>query len=529
MLSIAELKGVAEKKVELAIEFVVTVAEDRKQGCGMIEKLDHDLTRLLSVLLNKLVITEDDSSWYKADSDNNDDYKVGKLSKFCYGNEDFSRLTVALHGNAIVSNYQEELPNFLVDKDWRKRHGATIKVQWDHDSHHSSSLRKMGDDNIPINFGIIGCAEIARKVSRAINLSPNSTLHAIASRSIEKAKQFALKNGLSETVKIYGSYDQLLDDPRVDAVYLPLPTSLHVQWAVLAAQKRKHLLMEKPTALDVEELDQILDACESNGLQFMDGTMWHHHPRTAKMKELASDPLLFGQLKWLYNMYEFMINDLLTNTYSHNNSSVLKIHSSSTFTSAPEFFENNVRVKPDMDPLGALGDTGWYCIGAILWAMNYQLPTTVVALPATARNSAGVILSCSASLHWDTEQIAATFHCSFLSHESMDLALYGSNGSLHVEDFIIPYEENSAFFDFTSGAKFVDLHIGWNVKPQRVQVASQLPQEALMVQEFSRLVKGIRDSKSSPDSKWAKISRSTQLVMDAVKKSIDLGFEPVCL
>ncbi|GMP32435.1 hypothetical protein CsSME_00006193 [Camellia sinensis var. sinensis] len=130
MLSIAELKGVAEKKVELAIEFVVTVAEDRKQGCGMIEKLDHDLTRLLSVLLNKLVITEDDSSWYKADSDNNDDYKVGKLSKFCYGNEDFSRLTVALHGNAIVSNYQEELPNFLVDKDWRKRHGATIKVQW---------------------------------------------------------------------------------------------------------------------------------------------------------------------------------------------------------------------------------------------------------------------------------------------------------------------------------------------------------------------------------------------------------------
>ncbi|XP_028122510.1 uncharacterized oxidoreductase At4g09670-like [Camellia sinensis] len=57
--------------------------------------------------------------------------------------------------------------------------------------------------------------------------------------------------------------------------------------------------MEKPTALDVEELDQILDACESNGLQFMDGTMWYHHPRTAKIKELASDPLLFGQLKWI--------------------------------------------------------------------------------------------------------------------------------------------------------------------------------------------------------------------------------------
>ncbi|CAL5367805.1 unnamed protein product [Camellia sinensis] len=63
-------------------------------------------------------------------------------------------------------------------------------------------------------------------VIAAINLSPNSTPHAIASRSIEKTKQFALKNGLSETVKIYGSYDQLLDDPRIDAVYLPLPASL---------------------------------------------------------------------------------------------------------------------------------------------------------------------------------------------------------------------------------------------------------------------------------------------------------------
>ncbi|CAL5330093.1 unnamed protein product [Camellia sinensis] len=64
--------------------------------------------------------------------------------------------------------------------------------------------------------------------------------------------------------------------------------------------------MEKPTALDVEELDQILDACESNGLQFMDGTMWYHHPRTAKMKELASDPLLFGQLKWVIFVVYFI-------------------------------------------------------------------------------------------------------------------------------------------------------------------------------------------------------------------------------
>ncbi|TXG49521.1 hypothetical protein EZV62_025396 [Acer yangbiense] len=148
----------------------------------------------------------------------------------------------------------------------------------------------------PIRFGIIGCATIATKVARAINLAPNSLLYAVGSRSIDKAKSFAAVNGLSDTVKLYGSYDQVLDDPCVDVVYLPLPTSLHVHWAVLAARKKKHLLLEKPTALDVTELDRILEACESNGVQFMDGSMWLHHPRTVKMKEMLFDSGLLGQV-----------------------------------------------------------------------------------------------------------------------------------------------------------------------------------------------------------------------------------------
>ncbi|KAM2327652.1 hypothetical protein ACFXTH_014198 [Malus domestica] len=91
---------------------------------------------------------------------------------------------------------------------------------------------------------------------------------------------------------IYGSYNQLLDDPCGDVVYMPLPTSLRLHWAVLAVRKKKHLLLEKPTALDVSELDQTLEAWESNGVQFMDGSMWLHHPRTAKLKDLVSDPKL---------------------------------------------------------------------------------------------------------------------------------------------------------------------------------------------------------------------------------------------
>ncbi|KAK9950995.1 hypothetical protein M0R45_006457 [Rubus argutus] len=359
-------------------------------------------------------------------------------------------------------------------------------------------------ENPKIRFGIIGCANIARKVARAINLAPNSTLYAIGSRSMEKAHKFAANNGLPETVKIYGSYDQVLDDPCVDAVYMPLPTSLHLHWAVLAAHKKKHLLLEKPVALDVAQLDHILEACESNGVQFMTGTMWLHHPRTAKLKDLISDSKLFGSINY--------------------------IHSSSTRPGTKEFLENNVRVKPDLDALGALGDLGWYCIEAALWAKDNQLPTTVTALPDVTKNSAGVILSFTASIQWEPlDHTVATIHCSFLSHTSMDLSISASNGTMRCNDYIIPYAENSASFEFTSGAKFAELHIGWSVSPEEVRVISQLPQEALMVQELSRLAEGIREFGYRPDRKWPDISRNTQLVLDAVKKSIDLGCKPVSL
>lgn len=148
-----------------------------------------------------------------------------------------------------------------------------------------------------IRFGILGCANIARKVSRAMLLSPNTTISAIGSRSLNKATAFALENHFPDSAKVYGSYDAVLDDPDVDAVYVPLPTSLHLQWAVLAAEKKKHILLEKPVALNVGELDMILEACESSGVQFMDATMWMHHPRTVKMKDILCDQQKFGQLK----------------------------------------------------------------------------------------------------------------------------------------------------------------------------------------------------------------------------------------
>ncbi|KAH9692036.1 putative oxidoreductase [Citrus sinensis] len=350
-----------------------------------------------------------------------------------------------------------------------------------------------------IRFGIIGAADIARKLSRAITLAPNAVLSAVASRSLEKATNFAKANNFPPDAKVYGSYEALLDDKDIDAVYLPLPTSMHVKWAIFVAQKKKHLLMEKPVALNVAEFDVILKACEENGVQLMDGTMWVHNPRTAQMKEFVSDPQRFGQLRTM--------------------------HSCFSFAGDAEFLKNDIRVKPDLDGLGALGDAGWYGIRSILWANDYELPKTVIAMHGPVLNEAGVILSCGASLHWDDGRVA-TFSCSFLANMTMDITATGTNGSLQLHDFIIPFREEEASYFTNTRCFFNDLVTGWEPLPSEHVVTTDIPQEACMVREFSRLVANIKNG-SKPEQKWPIISRKTQLIIDAVKTSIERGFEPI--
>ncbi|XP_031266491.1 uncharacterized oxidoreductase At4g09670 [Pistacia vera] len=351
----------------------------------------------------------------------------------------------------------------------------------------------------PVRFGIIGCADIARKLCRAINLAPNAVLSAVASRSLEKAVSFAKANNFSTEAKIYGSYEGLIEDPTIDAIYLPLPTSLHVKWALKVAQNKKHLLMEKPVAMNVQEFDEIVKACEENGVQLMDGTMWVHHPRTAKMKEFLGDAERFGQLRRIHTCFSFAVD--------------------------PDFLKNDIRVKPDLDGLGSLGDVGWYGIRAILWAADYELPKTVTALPGPVHNEAGVILSCGASLYWEDEKVA-TFHCSFLENLTMDITAIGTKGTLHVHDFVIPFHENEASFSAGTKCFFNDLVTAWTPLPSEHTVTADLPQEVCMVREFSRLVGDIKNG-TKLERKWPIISRKTQIILDAVRASIEKDFTPV--
>ncbi|KAL1219945.1 putative oxidoreductase [Cardamine amara subsp. amara] len=356
--------------------------------------------------------------------------------------------------------------------------------------------------DMPIRIGVMGCAEIARKVSRAIHLAPNAVIAAVASRSLEKAKLFASSNGYPQSAKIHGSYESILEDQEVDALYVPLPTSLHVEWAIRAAENGKHILLEKPVAMNVAEFDKIVAACEANGVQFMDGTMWAHHPRTAKLKEFLSDSDRFGQLK--------------------------NIHCCFSFAADEDFLKNDIRVKPSLDGLGALGDAGWYAIRATLLANNFELPKTVTASPGAILNESGVILSCGASLSWENGQ-TATIYCSFLANLTMEITAIGTKGTLRVHDFVIPFQESGASFTTSTKSWFNDSVTAWVNPPSEHMVKTELPQEACMVREFARLVGEIKNNGAKPNGFWPNISRKTQLVVDAVKESLDKNYEQISL
>ncbi|CAN6931361.1 unnamed protein product [Brassica oleracea] len=353
----------------------------------------------------------------------------------------------------------------------------------------------------PIRIGVMGCAVIARTVSRAIDLAPNATIAAVASRSLEKAKTFATANGYQQSVKIHGSYESILEDPDVDALYIPLPASLHVEWAIRAAESGKHILLEKPVAMNVSEFDKIVAACEKNGVQIMDGTMWAHHPRTAKLKEFLFDSDLF--------------------LIGH----ALQINSCFSLAVDEDFLKNNIRVKPNLDGLGALGDLGWYAIRAALFANNFELPKIVAASPGTVLNESGVILSCGASLSWEDGR-TASIYCSFLANVGMEITAVGTNGTLCVQDFVIPFEETQATFTTCLKSGFND---PWVSRPTEHSVKTEIPQEACMVREFARLVGEIKNKGAKPDGFWPNISRKTQLVVDAIKESVDKNCQQISL
>lgn len=167
-----------------------------------------------------------------------------------------------------------------------------------------------------VNWAILGCAAIAKSsVIPGILKAENARLYAISSRGASaRLDEFKEK---FNPVKAYTSYEEVLDDPEVDAVYIPLPNSLHYEWTLKAIEKKKHVLCEKPLGISAGEVEEMFDAARRNGVVLMEAFAYRQSPLTKKVKELV-DGGAVGRLKFIDSHFSINLKNRSDIRYDKN-------------------------------------------------------------------------------------------------------------------------------------------------------------------------------------------------------------------
>src|SRR3954469_15135288 len=155
----------------------------------------------------------------------------------------------------------------------------------------------------PVKWGIISTADINRKVIPAAHASPKVDLVAVASRDQARADAYAK---IWIIPRAYGSYEALLADPEIDAVYISLPNSMHCEWTMKALEAGKHVLCEKPLSRHVREVEAAFDAAERTDRLLMEAFMYRHNPQTKRAKQLLDEGAI-GQLRLIRSAFSFAL------------------------------------------------------------------------------------------------------------------------------------------------------------------------------------------------------------------------------
>uniref|UniRef100_A0A7C2PBV3 Gfo/Idh/MocA family oxidoreductase n=1 Tax=Schlesneria paludicola TaxID=360056 RepID=A0A7C2PBV3_9PLAN len=346
-------------------------------------------------------------------------------------------------------------------------------------------------------WGILGTAGIARKNWQAIALSGNGTVTAVASRTLDRARQFIAECQshcpIPKPPTPLGSYEELLSRSDVDAVYLPLPTGLRKEWVIKAAEAGKHVLVEKPVGVSAADVRDMLAACDRHRVQFMDGVMFMHSQRLNVLRSTIDDGTSVGRIRRIATQFSFEGGDA--------------------------FLRDDIRVNSQLEPHGCLGDLGWYCLRFTLWVMKYQLPThvtaTLLAEAARADSPGQVPIELSAELFFP-DGVSASFYCSFQTENQQWANVSGTKGFVQVPDFVLPFFGDEARFEVTNSAFQVagcDFAMERRSRPVIVPEYSNshaTAQETNLFRTFSDLVTSGRR-----DPQWGEIALKTQTVMDA--------------
>ncbi|MRH41954.1 gfo/Idh/MocA family oxidoreductase [Aquibacillus halophilus] len=323
-----------------------------------------------------------------------------------------------------------------------------------------------------VKWGVLSTAGIGQEqLIPAIQRSGNGEVIAIASRG-DKAKEVAKELNIP---KAYTSYEQLLEDPEIEAVYIPLPNSLHKEWVIKAAEHGKHVLCEKPAALNGAELKEMIDVCEHHQVQFMEAFMYQFHPQHEKVKQLIQSGVI-GEVASMRGAFSYFLGDP----------------------------ETNIRMSSDLGG-GALYDIGSYATHSIRYIMDAE-PVKVYASAKTDPKYK-VDTTVAGVLSFENG-VEALFDCSFEATFRNLYEVLGSTGKIEV---------NSAYRPDTSeNGEGVIRVTKDNGEVEEFSVAGD--QYKLQVEHFSECVLENKEPSYSNE----KITNNMK-VIDACFKAIETG------
>jgi xylose dehydrogenase (NAD/NADP) len=247
----------------------------------------------------------------------------------------------------------------------------------------------------PVSWGILSTARINDKFLAGAREAADAEVVAVASRDQARAERYAREHGIE---RAHGDYDALLADPAVEAVYISLPNSLHVEWTVRALEAGKHVLCEKPLSRRVAEVERAFDVAEHEGRLLMEAFMYRHNPQTKRLVELVNDGAV-GRVRVIRSSFSFLAAD-----------------------------PANVRLSTGLDG-GALMDVGCYCVsGTRLIAGE---PERVAA--EQALGGRGVDVAFAATMRF-SDDVLAQFDAGLALAARDELEVVGEHGSLFLDD-----------------------------------------------------------------------------------------------
>jgi len=259
-----------------------------------------------------------------------------------------------------------------------------------------------------IRWGILSTANIGiKRFIPGAQASRNGIVAAIASRDGARAREVAARLGIG---RAYGSYEALLADPELDAIYIPLPNSLHAEWTAKAAAAGKPVLCEKPLAADAAQARTMIDRCASLGVPLMEAFMYRFHPQHARVRELI-DAGTIGELRAVRTAFTFLLEP---------------------------FPLQNVRLKADLAG-GALMDVGCYTVNAA--RMLFGEEPAWASAQWDFREEFGVEVTLAGVLGFSDNRMA-TFDCGFRAAGQGYYVAAGTKGQIEVLNAFVPQPED---------------------------------------------------------------------------------------